>query len=41
MKADSGASYYDLPAGNKPDDYNEVWVWCEMFTVGLAIASEK
>ena len=41
LKADSGASSYDLPAGINPDDYNEVWVWCEKFTVGLAIASEK
>jgi len=36
-----GASSWELPAGVNPDDYNEVWVWCEKFSVGLAIASAK
>lgn len=40
LKFNSGASSYQLPAGINPDDYNEVWVWCERFNVGLAIASE-
>lgn len=33
-----GASSYTLPAGINPDDYNEVWVWCEKFNVGLGVA---
>lgn len=37
--SDTGASSYELPAGINPDNYNEVWVWCEEFSVGLAIAS--
>lgn len=37
----NGASSFELPAGINPDDYNEVWVWCERFNVGLAIASAK
>ena len=37
----SGASSYEVPAGINPDDYNEVWIWCERFSVGLAIASAK
>lgn len=37
----SGASSFDLPPGINPDDYNEVWVWCEKFSVGLAIAKAK
>ena len=35
----SGASSFELPEAINPDDYNEVWVWCERFSVGLAIAS--
>lgn len=36
----NGASQFDLPEGIDPADYNEVWIWCERFNVGLAIASE-
>lgn len=36
-----GASSWDLPAGVNPDDYNEVWIWCQQFSVGLAIATAK
>lgn len=39
LKSDAGASSYELPAGVNPDNYNEVWVWCEQFSVGLAVAS--
>lgn len=41
LKSDTGASSYELAAGINPDDYNEVWIWCERFNVGLAIASAK
>jgi hypothetical protein len=37
----SGPSSFELPDGVNPDDYNEVWVWCEQFNVGLAIATSK
>jgi len=37
----SGASSWELPAGVNPDDYNEVWIWCERFSVGLAIATAQ
>lgn len=37
----TGASSWELPAGVNPDDYNEVWIWCERFSVGLAIAAAK
>jgi hypothetical protein len=40
LVAYEGASSYELPAGINPDDYNEVWVWCERFNVGLGTASE-
>ena len=36
----SGASSFELPAGIDPANYNEVWVWCERFNVGLATATE-
>ncbi|MEL6640220.1 MAG: DM13 domain-containing protein [Pseudomonadota bacterium] len=41
LKANSGASSYELPAGINPDDYNEVWIWCERFNVPLAVATAK
>lgn len=34
----SGASSYTIPAGINPDDYNEVWIWCEQFNVPLGVA---
>ncbi|WP_432612907.1 DM13 domain-containing protein, partial [Litoreibacter halocynthiae] len=33
-----GASTYKIPAGIDPDDYNEVWIWCEKFNVPLGVA---
>ncbi|MFK7744996.1 MAG: DM13 domain-containing protein [Roseobacter sp.] len=38
LKSNSGASSYEVPAGINPDEYNEVWVWCEKFNVPLAVA---
>ena len=38
LKSNSGASSYEVPAGINPDDYNEVWVWCEKYNVPLAVA---
>ncbi|WP_342077499.1 DM13 domain-containing protein [Yoonia sp. SS1-5] len=34
----NGASSFTIPDGINPDDYNEVWVWCERFSVGLGVA---
>lgn len=39
LSSNSGASKYALPAGINPDDYNEVWIWCERFNVPLGVAS--
>ncbi|WP_296425279.1 DM13 domain-containing protein [Yoonia sp.] len=33
-----GASSYTVPEGINTDDYNEVWIWCERFNVGLGVA---
>lgn len=38
LKSNKGASSYTIPAGINPDDYNEVWVWCEKFNVPLGVA---
>ena len=38
LKSNKGASSYEVPAGINPDDYNEVWIWCEKYNVPLAVA---
>lgn len=38
LKSNSGASSYEIPAGLKPEDYNEVWIWCEQYNVPLGVA---
>ncbi|MGB5866031.1 MAG: DM13 domain-containing protein [Sulfitobacter sp.] len=38
LKSNNGASSYEIPAGINPDDYNEVWIWCEKFNVSLGVA---
>ena len=34
----TGASSFTVPDGISSDDYNEVWIWCEEFNVGLGVA---
>lgn len=38
LTKNTGASSYQIPAGINPDDYNEVWIWCEKFNVPLGVA---
>lgn len=38
LKSDSGAQRYLLPASIDVSQFNEVHIWCEKFSVGLAIA---
>ncbi len=38
LKKNNGSSSYTVPAGINSDDFNEVWVWCEKFNVGLGVA---
>ncbi|UWQ18333.1 DM13 domain-containing protein [Jannaschia sp. M317] len=38
LKNTNGASSYAIPDGINPDDYNEVWIWCERFNVPLGVA---
>jgi hypothetical protein len=39
LKSNSGASSYAIPTGINPEDYNEVWIWCEKFNVPLGLAT--
>ena len=39
LKSNNGEQIYDIPAGLDPADYNEVWVWCEQYSVPLGVAN--
>ena len=41
LKSDSGAQTYIVPASVDITQFNEVHIWCEQFSVGLAIAPLK
>lgn len=36
-----GEQVNKLPARINPSDYNEVWIWCKKFDVGLGVARVK
>lgn len=38
LKTLRGAQTYVLPANLDPEKYDEVWIWCEEFNVGLGLA---
>ena len=38
LNKNSGKQVYDLPASIDVSKYNEVWVWCEKFSVPLGVA---
>jgi len=39
LKSNDGAQTYDIPTTLDPADYNEVWVWCEQYSVPLGVAN--
>jgi len=39
LNENTGAQVYVLPASINPENYNELWVWCEKFNVPLGVAS--
>ncbi len=41
LQSNSGKQSYKLPAGIDASQYNEVWVWCEKFSVPLGVAKLK
>ena len=38
LKSNNGKQSYKLPAGIDASQYDEVWVWCEKFSVPLGVA---
>jgi len=38
LKGNIGSQNYELPEGVNISDYNEVWIWCKLFSVGFAKA---
>lgn len=41
LQANSGAQSYVVPTTINPDDFNEIYIWCERYSVGLGVASIK
>lgn len=41
LRANSGAQSYAVPGSINPEDYNEIYIWCEKYSVGLGVASIK
>lgn len=41
LKSNSGEQSYAVPASIDTSKYNEVYIWCEKFAVGLGVASLK
>ncbi len=39
LKSNTGEQTYEIPAALDPADYNEVWVWCEQYSVPLGVAN--
>ncbi len=39
LKSNNGEQIYEIPAALDPADYNEVWVWCEQYSVPLGVAN--
>lgn len=33
-----GRQVYPIPAHLNPEDFNEIWIWCERFSVPLGVA---
>jgi hypothetical protein len=41
LKSNSGGQVYQLPGNLDPEQYNEVWIWCEAYSVPLGVAKLK
>lgn len=39
LRSNSGEQSYSIPVSIDPADYNEVYIWCEKFSVGLGVAT--
>ena len=38
LKKDKGEQTYKIPDSINPEEFNEVWLWCEKFSVPLGVA---
>lgn len=38
LESNTGAQVYVISDDIDPEDYNEIWVWCEKFNVPLGVA---
>jgi len=41
LRSNTGAQSYAVPSSINPEDFNEIYIWCEKFAVGLGVASIK
>ena len=41
LRSEKGVQAYGIPASIDPEEYDEVWVWCEKFDVPLGVAHLK
>lgn len=39
LRSNSGTQSYQVPAGIDVESFNEVYIWCEKYSVGLGVAS--
>ncbi len=39
LRSKTGAQTYQLPVDFTPDAYNEIYIWCEKFSVPLGVAA--
>ncbi len=38
LSTNAGAQVYEIPATLDVGDFNEIWIWCEQFSVPLGVA---
>ena len=41
LKSNRGEQTYQIPPSLDPAGYNEVWIWCQRFSVPLGVATLK
>lgn len=41
LKSNKGGGSYEVPAHVDVSKMNEIWIWCEKFSVGLGVAKLK
>ncbi|MEM9282996.1 MAG: DM13 domain-containing protein [Verrucomicrobiota bacterium] len=38
LQRKNGKQVYAIPASIDPNEFNEIWIWCKRFSVGLGVA---